>query len=131
MGGVHLSDAGLLWHRVRDTCQKRYPMLITVRCCLALLAVLLTVPGVTQAQDRLVCSAASECNADMAVEATQRAVTRVETFRRPIGELPQGTAVDASGYAKDVPGPVAEPDRRQPRTRGYEETPCGFDRYGC
>lgn len=106
-------------------------MLITVRCCLALLAVLLTVPGVTQAQDRLVCSAASECNADLAVEATQRAVTRVETFRRPIGELPQGTAVDASGYAKDVPGPVAEPDRRQPRTRGYEETPCGFDRYGC
>jgi len=103
-------------------------MSITTHCGVALLvAMLLTAPTVTKAEQRADCSAPGGCGP--AVVAVQRAVTPVETLRRPIGEL-QGTA-DASGYEKDVPGPVAEPDRRQPRTRGYEEPPCGFDRYGC
>jgi hypothetical protein len=57
--------------------------------------------------------------------------TPVETLRRAIGELRQGTAANAIGYEKDVPGPVAEPDRGQPRTGYEEEPPCGFTRYGC
>jgi hypothetical protein len=99
-------------------------MSITTRCGLALLAaMLLTAPGVTQAQDR---------DADPAADSMQRAVTPVETLRRPVGELPrQGTAANAIGYEKDVPAPVAEPDQSRPRARYEEEPPCGFTRYGC
>ena len=94
-------------------------MSITTHCGVALLATkLLTAPTVTKAEQRADCSALGGCG------------PTVEILRRPVGELPQGTA-DASGYEKDVPGPAAEPDRKRPRTRGYEEPPCGFDRYDC
>jgi hypothetical protein len=85
-------------------------MSITLRCGLALLAALLTAPGVTRAQD------------NSTVESTQRAVTPVETLRRPVGERrPPVTAAEASGSEKDVsPDPTAE-NRGVPRYRGNEE----------